>query len=71
MVKNRKKSNLQAKRETDYPGFGESLVEIFSMMKDKDLSKSNKNKKRCFKDEKGIFKEMDKGKKKGKTIVTE
>lgn len=75
MNKKLQKQKFVIINEVNTPKFGESLVDIFDITgKNTDFSMYplNQSQMRYFKDEKGVFKEMDKGKsKKGKVTVAE
>lgn len=74
MTNKQTKTKLKLITEANPPSFGKSLVEIFSITgKQTDFSTYQQTEKqRLFKDEKGVFKEMDEGKKKdGKKTIAE
>jgi len=54
------------------PTFTESIFGIFDIVNsEKELQKHIKPKKRKLRDEKGIFREMDEEKKRGKKVIAE
>ncbi|OGM26669.1 hypothetical protein A2627_01440 [Candidatus Woesebacteria bacterium RIFCSPHIGHO2_01_FULL_39_28] len=72
MKKMKLKSELKVINEQKPPGFAESLVDIFSIIGTKtDFSNQQQVKQRLFKDDKGVFREMDEEKNREKTIVAE
>ena len=74
MANKQVKPKIRIINEANPPGFGKSLVEIFSITgKQTDFSTYQKTEKqRLFKDEKGVFKETDEGNnKKGTKTIAE
>ena len=75
-MKNSKKKILANEKKTlnelKPPRFAESMVEILTMTNNQsDFPELPKGKRRYFKDEKGVFREMDGKVKKGKSVVAE